>query len=120
MSTGPITIFQRTEDAVAYPAGSVVFKVGDPADCLFAVKTGSVDIVVHGKVVETIGENNIFGEMGLIDNTVRSADAIVKTDAQLVKVDRKRFIFLVQQHPFFSLQVMQLLADRLRKMNEKV
>ena len=45
----------------------------------------------------------------------RSATAITRTDAELVPIDEKRFLFLVQQTPFFALQVMRVMAERLRQ-----
>jgi CRP/FNR family cyclic AMP-dependent transcriptional regulator len=42
------------------------------------------------------------------------------TDCQFVPIDAKRFQFLVQQTPHFALQVMKIMADRLREMNRLV
>lgn len=58
--------------------------------------------------------------MALIESRPRVASSIVKTDAKLVPIDRKRFEFLVQQNPFFALQLMTIMAERLRKMDETV
>jgi len=58
-------------------------------------------------------------EMALIDARERSATAIAKSDCRLAPVDQKRFLFMVQQTPFFSLDVMRVLVRRLRHMNEK-
>jgi len=57
------------------------------------------------------------GEMALIDSSARSATAVARTDCELIPVDDKRFMFLVQQTPFFAIHVMRVLADRLRKTN---
>ena len=56
--------------------------------------------------------------MALVEDKPRAASAIVKTDARLVAIDRKRFHFLVQQNPFFALQLMSIMAGRLRHMDE--
>jgi CRP-like cAMP-binding protein len=55
--------------------------------------------------------------MALLDKTPRSATAVAKTDCKLVAVDERRFKFLVQQTPHFSLQLMRIIADRLRRMD---
>jgi len=52
--------------------------------------------------------------MALIDSGPRSATAIAATTAKLVAVDSKQFTFLVQEHPTFALQVMKIMAERLR------
>jgi hypothetical protein len=49
------------------------------------------------------------------DNMPHSADAVAVTNCRVVPVDEKRFKFLVQQTPFFSLQILRVMADRLRR-----
>ena len=84
---------------------------------MYIVKEGEVDILVHGKTVETVGPGEILGEMALIDQNPRSATAVARTDCQLVPIDEKRFTFLVQQTPYFSIEVMRIMARRLRQMD---
>lgn len=110
-----LTLFRHATDFESFPAGKVIFKAGEPGDVMYVVKEGEVDIMIGDKVIATEGPGAIFGEMALIDAKPRSATAIAKSDCQLVPIDKKRFTFLVQQHPYFSLHVMKLMADRLRK-----
>lgn len=98
-----------------YTAGSTIFKKGDPGDTMFVVGEGDVDIVAEGKIVETLTEGDIFGEMSLIDKQLRSADAVAKTDCKLVCIDEKRFLYMTDHTPRFALQVMRLVAERLRE-----
>lgn len=58
--------------------------------------------------------------MALVDRTARSATAVAKTDCKLVALDETRFKSHVHRTPFFAIQVMRVMADRLRRMNEKV
>jgi CRP-like cAMP-binding protein len=58
--------------------------------------------------------------MALIDSAPRSATAIAATDVQLVPVGEKQFAFLVSQTPYFALNVMRVMARRLRAMNSAV
>ncbi len=115
-----IHLFDKDQNAELHPAGEVVFRVGDTGDRMYAVIDGAVDLIIHGKVVETVEAGGVLGEMALIEDLPRVATAIVKSDAKLVGVDRKRFTFLVQQNPFFALQLMSIMAGRLRRMNESL
>jgi len=115
-----INIFDKDQDFVSIAAGQVVFRAGDPADRMFAVIDGKVDITIHGQVVETVEAGGIFGEMALVEEKPRNGTATVTANAKLVAVDRRRFLFLVQQHPFFALQLMSIMAGRLRKMDERL
>jgi CRP-like cAMP-binding protein len=81
---------------------------------MFAIVEGTVEIVRGGKVLETLDAGNFFGEMSLIDKSPRSASARAKTECKIVAIDEKRFGFMVQQTPFFALEVMRALATRLR------
>jgi CRP-like cAMP-binding protein len=60
----------------------------------------------------------IFGEMALIDHRERSADVIAKTDVRVAAIDQKRFLYLVRNHPFFAIEVMKVMTDRLRRFDD--
>ncbi len=115
-----IHLFDNDPQPEIYSAGQSVFCAGDKGDCMFAVTKGAVDIVIAGKTVETVEGGGIFGEMALVEDKPRVASALVKSDTRLVRIDRRRFTFLVQQTPFFALQVMAIMAERLRRMDEKL
>ncbi len=115
-----LNYFRNSDDAVPFPAGHTIFKEGEPGELMYVVSEGEVDIRVHGKCVATVEPGGIFGEMALIDDGPRSATAVAKTDCKVVPINEKRFTFLVQQTPFFALEVMRTLASRLRHMDERV
>jgi CRP-like cAMP-binding protein len=115
-----ISLFNSDPNAEKFAAGHAVFREGDRGDHMFAVVKGSVDLVINGKVVETVEAGGVFGEMALVEEQPRVATALVKADAEIVRIDRKRFLFLVQQTPYFSLQLMAIMANRLRQMNKRL
>jgi CRP-like cAMP-binding protein len=98
-------------------AGGVIFRQGEHADEFFVIKSGYVRILVGNRTIVELSEDNIFGEMALIDGEPRSATAMAITDVELVPVSEKQFLFLVSQTPYFALKVMRTLARRLRVMN---
>lgn len=110
-------IVDDRNEAVVFKAGETVFSEGDPADFMYVVRSGEVEIVVNGKVVDTVGEAGIFGEMALIDREKRSATVRAKTDCDLLQLDERRFLFFVDETPFFALDVMRILVERLRAMD---
>ncbi|MSU24186.1 MAG: cyclic nucleotide-binding domain-containing protein [Opitutus sp.] len=112
--------FEKDQLAQFFPAGHVVFRTGDRGDMMFGVIAGSVEIMIHGAVVETVEAGGVFGEMALVEDQPRVATAIVKSDATLALIHRARFVFLVQQNPYFALQVMTVMSARLRRMDEKL
>jgi CRP/FNR family cyclic AMP-dependent transcriptional regulator len=110
-----IHLFDASEDYLTYAPGDVVFREGDPGDRMFAVVSGEVEIQIGDRIVDTAGAGDILGEMAVIDAGPRSATAVARTEARLVPVDQRRFLFLVQQTPFFAIQVMQVLTERQRR-----
>ncbi len=120
--TGAELFFSLFEDreATSFTPGQCVFKAGDRGDTMYLVIEGQVEILVGSTTVEIAGPGSIFGEMALIDNAPRSATVAAKTDCRLVTVDQGEFLYMVSQGPFFALQVMKVLADRLRKMDERL
>jgi CRP/FNR family cyclic AMP-dependent transcriptional regulator len=100
-----------------YKAGDIIFREGDPAEDLFIVKSGTVEIRLGNRLLDTLPERSIFGEMALIDPGARSATAVAATDAVIVPVSEKQFLFLVSRTPYFALNVMRVLVRRLRTSN---
>ena len=115
-----INIFKNERDVVSFAAGAVICQAGEPGDKMYVVQEGEVDILVNGKVMETAGLGGVVGEMALVDASHRSATAVAKTDCTLVPIDETKFKIVVHNTPFFAIQVMRVMADRLRRMNELV
>ncbi len=111
-------LFANNPDIVRIDAGQPLFSEGDEGHRLYVLTTGQAEIIVNNRVVETIQHGNIVGEMGLVSPGPRSATVVALSDCEFVAVDEKRFQYLVQQTPFFAMQVMRVLAERLRAANQ--
>jgi CRP/FNR family cyclic AMP-dependent transcriptional regulator len=103
---------------VRFEPGEVIFRQGDQGDAMYVVRSGDIDIEIDGKIVETLSQGAVFGEMALIDRSARSATARAKTPCEVSPIAEKNFLFLVDEMPFFALFVMRALVDRLRRMNK--
>ncbi len=113
----PTTVeFLRNEkNPVTFAAGQSIFQQGDAGDFMYGIVEGTVEVLRQGTVIDTLGAGEIFGEMAILDRQPRSADAVAKTDVKLAPVDERRFLMLVQNHPYFALTVMRIMAERLRR-----
>jgi len=80
--------------------------------------SGTADISVHHRVVETAEAGAILGEMAMIDDGTRSATVTAKSDCTLLPIGSKRFSFLIQHTPNFALYVMRVMAARLRRTDD--
>jgi CRP/FNR family transcriptional regulator, cyclic AMP receptor protein len=113
----PAELFRQETDTVQLAPGDFLFREGDQRDKMYVLLEGEMDIRLGDYVVETSKEGALIGEMALIDDSPRAANAVAKTDCRLAPIDKRRFHFLIQQHPHFATHVMKELADRLRHMN---
>lgn len=102
-------------DVRHYVVGDVVFDKDDPGDAMYVVRSGAVDLMTDGTVLERVAADGLFGEMALLDRTERSATAIAREPTTLIRISRSRFRELIQREPHFALHVMRVLADRLRR-----
>ena len=114
-----LEMFATEENPRICGLGEVIFRTFDMGTEMYVVLDGEVELAIGDNVVETVGPGEPFGEMALIDQAPRTATATAKTPCKLAVITEKRFAFLVQTQPYFALEVMKVMADRLRKMNAR-
>ena len=100
--------------------GEAIFRTYDMGSEMYVVLEGDVELTIGENTVEILGPGEPIGEMALIDQAPRTATAIAKTAVKLAVIPEKRFLFMVQTTPHFALQIMKVMADRLRKMNARL
>jgi CRP/FNR family cyclic AMP-dependent transcriptional regulator len=108
-----LRLFESAENLELYPAGSVIFNAGDSADQMYVLVDGEIELRKGDVLLNTIGRGALFGEMALLSKQTRSATAVARTNSRVAPISEKRFLFLVQQTPFFALHVMRVMGERL-------
>jgi CRP-like cAMP-binding protein len=115
-----VSIFQKQPDPKGFSAGEVIFEEGQPGDQMYGILEGTVDILVNGKVVETIDTGEVFGIGVLVGVQNRTYTAVAKMDTKLGFLDEKKFLFAVQETPMFALKVMKSYSERLSRLQHTV
>ena len=105
------------EAPLEHEPGRVIFTEGEPGREMYIVRTGSVDLRIGETLLETVKQGGIFGELALVDPAPRSATAIAGPGCTLVLVDAASFNDLVRRVPGLALEVMKVMARRLRRAN---
>lgn len=108
----------------AYPAGTDIFKEGDPGDGVYVVRSGRVQIsVVLGDgqrcVLSRLPPGEVFGELSLLDNLPRSATATAEQDTTVYFVPRPAMVELLRKFPELSIRLVQEVSGRLREFNRQ-
>lgn len=114
MST-TIDIFKYEKNVEYYAAGDTIFEVGDEGHHMYVVQDGEVEVLVKDKVIDSLGPGGVFGEMAIIDKSPRTATVRARTDCKVVPIDETRFMNHVHRTPFFAIQVMRIMNERLRR-----
>ncbi|BAZ27657.1 hypothetical protein NIES4074_00840 [Cylindrospermum sp. NIES-4074] len=115
-----LSIFQKQPGPKAFSAGEVIFAEGQPGDVMYGILAGEVEVVVNGKVVETIAAGEVFGVGVLVGVGNRTYTAIAKSDCKLAYIDEAGFLFAVQETPTFALKVMKSYSERLSRVEHQL
>jgi CRP/FNR family cyclic AMP-dependent transcriptional regulator len=108
-----------------FAAGETICRIGDPGGSMMAVLAGTVRIslpTVKGKeiILGDLHTGELFGEIALLDGKPRSANATALTKCELLVLERRNVIPLLQRNPAACLQLMELLCARIRRSDERM
>ena len=88
---------------VRYEKGKIIMIAGQAGALMYVVTEGRVAISIRGAVVDRVGPGGIFGEMALIDQSPRAANAVAEADCALLAINRNVFLNLVKSEPRFGI-----------------
>jgi S1-C subfamily serine protease/rhodanese-related sulfurtransferase len=100
----------------AFKRQELIFKEGDdPKGEAFVVHAGTVQIKRtfdgNEKVLSTLGEGELFGDLGLFRAAPRSADAVAATEVELLVLKHERLDWLIRNRPQLTAEVVRRLAN---------
>ena len=99
---------------VTYEEDDIVFQQGTEGLALYVVVDGEVEVVSDGEVLATLGRNECFGEMAVLDRALRSATIRVTRDVVLFRIARDDFQDLLELYPTLAKGVIRVLVGRVR------
>ncbi len=101
---------------IALPGDKLIISEGDMGEELFMLIEGGVEIYTAGKKLDRLGPGSCIGELSIIDKEPRSANAKTTGPSRLLSIQRKDFLLTLRDNPAISINVMRVMAERLRKM----
>ena len=108
-----------------YAAGREIFAKGSPGQSMMAVLHGSVKISSlspDGKeiVLNIINPGEIFGEIAMLDGEERTGIATAMIDCELLVLNRRDFMPILEKHAEICMILLRILCRRLRQTSEQV
>ena len=103
------------------PAGEYVYRVDDPSDCIYVVRSGRVELTTlypeTGEGVdETKGPGHVFGEVEVIDGRQRLSNARTAGKTDLMRIDRGELMEILYERPEKSLLLGKTTYERLKEL----
>ncbi len=117
-----IALAERLE-LLRFAPGQIIFNYGDPGHAMYIVRSGEVEIFVKNDqgekiVLETSKAGDVFGEVSLLDNGTRTAWVMAIGHVEVLRLDREHFEDYVRQYTPAALNLLSVIARRLRKSDE--
>ncbi len=112
-----------------FRTGKIIFREGSAGDRLYVIADGRVRISkripgIGEEALAILNQGDYFGEMGLIDDFPRSADAIAHNDCTLYSISKEELEGLLFVNRDLAYEILwnfvRTLSSRLRDTNEKI
>lgn len=113
-----LTLDQRASvagscDELVTEAGSTLVQEGDFGYGMFAITSGTADVIIDGAVVRTLGPGDMFGEIAVLSGGRRTATLIAATDMTLITVLNRDLWRLERESPEIASALRATIAERL-------
>ncbi len=113
-------LFRNWKHTEEYPAETVIFSKGDPADVLYVVLSGEVRLTLNGSFLSVENGGAVIGETAMLQSATRNCTATTVGPVRLARLDRSELEELSGINSEFSLHVMGVLANRLRAVDSYI
>ena len=106
-----------SSERLTFEAGQVMFRAGDAGDACYIIIEGSIEISVETAkgplVVNTLGRNEIIGEIAIFGDVPRTATATAVTRLETLRISKDLLHSVIRENPDAALELIRILASRL-------
>ena len=124
METSRLKLLAFASEMVSFQNGDIVFNSGDIADYAYVIMEGAVDVITEtdkGPVVTvTLSQNQLIGELGLLNNTPRIATLVASGNLLAMKITAEMFFRILRENSEVALDVIRMLSDKLTRTHAQV
>ena len=124
METSKLKLLAFASEIVSFDDGDIVFNSGDSADYAYVIMEGAVDIITETEkgpiVTVTLSQNQLIGELGVLNNTPRIATLIANGNLRAMKITAEMFFRILRENTEVALDVIRMLSDKLTRTHAQV
>lgn len=123
LSTSDLDVLLSLANTVSSTARQIVCRKNEPGDALYVVISGKLKVTTESDdgrelILAILDAGETFGEMSLLDGKPRSASVVAVHDSTLLVIHRQDFLALLQRHPKIAIELLAILTQRLRGMDD--
>jgi CRP/FNR family cyclic AMP-dependent transcriptional regulator len=120
-----LKVLARVIVRTSFGRNTTIIRAGDPTDTLYVVINGRLKVLLsddQGRevILSLLGPGEVFGEMGLLDDSPRSANVVTQEPCELLSISKLDFKRSLAENSDLSLMVMRGLVKRLREADRKI
>jgi len=100
-----------------YPTGSTIFRQGDPGDCAYFMRDGTVEVVDEeaGSVLTTLGVGEFFGEIALLTDAPRTATVRALSPVEVAVLGKENFLNMMRLMPATEEEILDTVQTRVMR-----
>jgi len=107
-----------------YQNGENIITEGEIGDCMYIIQQGTADVIRmedgEPTIIDTMQTGELFGEMAIVENTVRSSTVRARGTVRAITIDRKTFMRRIQEDPSLAMSVLEVLCHRVRNLDGSI
>ncbi|NCF18869.1 MAG: cyclic nucleotide-binding domain-containing protein [Haliea sp.] len=107
-----------------YQPGEDIVTEGEVGDCMYVIQQGSAEVIRTedgvATVVDTMVAGDLFGEMAILEHTVRSSTVRAVDPVRALTIDRKTFLRRIQEDPSLALSILDVMCRRVRNLDTTI
>jgi CRP-like cAMP-binding protein len=107
-----------------YRDGEIIVRQGEVGNCMYVIQRGQAEVLLRKEdkevCVAVLGERDVFGEMALFDQELRSATVRARGDVWALTLEKKTFLRRIHEDPSLVFNILEKMSNRIRELNESL
>lgn len=108
-----------------YPRGTYIVRTGEETDALYIILSGRVKVLIPNEegrevILTTMGPNEFFGEMGMLDDQPRSASVEAVEPCEMLRISKAGFMDTLRNNFDAAMLIIRNLVRHLREADRKI